>query len=133
VNARVRTIDEYIAGFPPDVRVTLERLRATIREAAPDATEAIKYGMPAFVLHGNLVYFAAFKHHVGFYPVPSGIEAFREEWSAYDQSKGAVRFAFGTPIPYDLIARTVRFRVAENRQRAAAKKRSPKLEVTKTP
>ena len=108
------TIDEYIAGFPPQVREILENIRETIKKAAPQAGEAIKYRMPTFVLEGNLVHFAAFKHHIGFYPVPSGIEKFKAELSAYEQGKGSVQFPLDRPIPYDLIARIVRFRVEEN-------------------
>jgi uncharacterized protein YdhG (YjbR/CyaY superfamily) len=105
------------------VRVVLEQLRATVRAAAPEATEAIKYAMPTFVQHGNLVHFAAFKNHIGFYPAPSGIEAFKADLAVHDQSKGAIRFAFGTPIPLELIARIVKFRLEENLRIAAKKVR----------
>lgn len=115
------TIDEYIAGFPTDVQQILQEIRMTIRKAAPDAAEAIKYQIPTFTLKGNLVHFAAYKKHIGFYPAPSGIEAFREELSAYEISKGAVRFPLDEPIPFDLIDRVVRFRVQENLARAEAK------------
>lgn len=121
MNVQLQTIDEYIAGFPLEVQVVLEQIRATIRAAAPDATEAIKYGMPTFVQHGNLVHFAAFKNHIGFYPVPSGIAAFKAELSVYDQSKGTIRFPFGTPVPLALIARMVKFRLEENLRKATAK------------
>jgi uncharacterized protein YdhG (YjbR/CyaY superfamily) len=131
MNVQLQTIDEYIAGFPPEVQVVLEQIRATIRAAAPDATEAIKYGMPTFVQHGNLVHFAAFKNHIGFYPVPSGIEAFKAELSVYDQSKGTIRFPFGTPVPLELIARIVKFRLEENLRKATAKSKK-KSESTKT-
>ena len=109
-----KTIDEYIAGFPQDVQVILEKIRRTVREAAPDAEEAIKYQMPTFRLKGNLVHFAAFKNHIGFYPVPTGIEAFKDELSVYEGGKGSVRFPLDRPIPYDLISRIVQFRVKEN-------------------
>jgi len=112
-------IDEYIAGFPPGVREILQKIRLTIREAAPDAQETIKYRMPTFTLKGNLVHFAAFKNHIGFYPVPSGIEAFKDELSGYVGGKGSVRFPLDRPIPYDLIDKIVRFRVQENMERAA--------------
>lgn len=115
------TIDEYIAGFPTDVQQILQEIRMTIRKAAPDAAEAIKYQIPTFTLKGNLVHFAAYKKHIGFYPAPSGIEAFREELSGYEISKGAVRFPLDEPIPFDLIDRVVRFRVQENLARAEAK------------
>jgi uncharacterized protein YdhG (YjbR/CyaY superfamily) len=124
-----QTIDEYIAGFPLEVQAVLEQIRSTIHAAAPEATEAIKYGMPTFVLHGNLVHFAAFQKHIGFYPVPSGIAAFKEELSVYGQSKGTIRFPFGMPVPLELIARIVRFRLEENLRKAKSKK---KLEPTKT-
>ena len=116
-----QTIDAYIAAFPDDVQAILQQVRRTIREAAPEATEAIAYGMPTFRLHGNLVHFAAFKNHIGFYPVPSGMAAFQEELSAYKQGKGSVQFPLAQPMPYDLIRRIVQFRVEENRAAAAAK------------
>jgi uncharacterized protein YdhG (YjbR/CyaY superfamily) len=109
------TIDEYIAGFPPEVQAILENIRAIIRECVPEAQEAIRYQMPTFILHGNLVHFAAFQKHIGFYPVPSGIEKFREELAAYKGGKGSVQFPLDQPIPYDLIRRIVAFRVTENR------------------
>lgn|SRR5574341_509366 len=118
-----RTIDEYIAGFPPDVQDILQQVRQTIREAAPDAEETIKYRMPTFTLNGNLVYFAAFKNHIGFYPVPSGIEKFKKELSVYKQGKGSVQFPLDQPMPHDLIRRIVQFRVKENADRAAARRK----------
>ncbi|MGE5676729.1 MAG: iron chaperone [Pseudomonadota bacterium] len=108
------SIDEYISQFPAEVQEILIKLRNIIREAAPGAEEKISYQMPAFVLHGNLVYFAAFKKHIGFYPTPSGIEAFREELSGYKGAKGSVQFPIDKPIPYELIDRIVRYRVKEN-------------------
>ena len=119
--ARFHSIDEYIATFPEDVQAALQALRATIRAAAPDAEERISYQMPAFVLNGVLVYFAAFKHHIGFYPAPRGIEAFQQELAAYEGAKGTVRFPIGEPLPMDLITRIVKYRVAENLRSAAAK------------
>ncbi len=116
-----RTIDDYIAAFPEDVQPLLQAVRATIHAAAPDAVERISYGMPAFAQEGNLVYFAALKHHIGLYPTSSGIAAFQPELSAYEGTKGAVRFPKGQPLPLDLIAKIVRFRVTENLNRAAAK------------
>src|SRR5574341_2081418 len=100
-----KNIDEYIAGFPQDVQEILEKIRLTIRKAAPDAEETIKYRMPTFTLKGNLVYFAAFKNHIGFYPVPSGIEKFKKELSVYKQGKGSVQFPLDQPMPHDLIRR----------------------------
>jgi uncharacterized protein YdhG (YjbR/CyaY superfamily) len=117
------TIDEYIAGFPPDVQEILQKIRAIIRKAAPGAEEAIKYQMPTFVLHGNLVHFAAFKNHIGFYPVPTGIEAFKRELAAYESGKGSVQFPLDQPIPYGLISKIVKFRVRENLAKAAKGKK----------
>ncbi len=116
-----KTIDEYIAGFPPEVQEILEKIRTTIREAAPDAQEAIKYRMPTFTLNGNLVHFAAFKNHIGFYPVPTGIEKFKKELSVYEVGRGSVQFPLDKPIPYSLIGKIVKFRVKENLAGAKAK------------
>jgi len=116
------TIDEYIAGFPPDVRRKLKAVRSTIRKAAPAAEEAIAYQMPTFRQHGNLVHFAAFKNHIGFYPAPRAIEEFKKELAAYEGSKGTVRFPLDQPIPLGLIGRMVKFRVKKNLEQAAAKK-----------
>lgn len=122
------TMDEYIAGFPADVEEILEKIRDTIRKAAPGAQEAINYGIPTFTLNGNLVHFAAFKKHIGFYPTPTGIEAFKEELSAYEMAKGSVQFPLDKPIPYPLISRIVKFRMKENlgRAEARAKRKSTK-------
>jgi uncharacterized protein YdhG (YjbR/CyaY superfamily) len=117
------TIDDYIAGFPPDVQAILQQIRETVHEAAPGATEKISYAMPTFYLHGNLVHFAAFKTHIGFYPVPTGIEKFKKELSQYKQGKGSVQFPLDQPMPLDLISRIVKFRVKENKEKAAAKKK----------
>lgn len=116
-------IDEYIAGFPPQVQEILQKIRQTIQEAAPQAQETINYAIPTFTLKGNLVHFAAFEKHIGFYPAPSGIERFKEELSAYESAKGSVQFPLDRPIPYDLISTIVKFRVQENLQRAEAKKK----------
>lgn len=115
-------IDEYIAGFPEPIQTLLQQVRATIWEAAPNAEEAIKYAMPAFVLHGNLVYFAAYKNHIGFYATPTGHEAFADELSVYKQGKGSVQFPLDKPLPLDLIRRIVVFRVEENERKKKAKK-----------
>jgi uncharacterized protein YdhG (YjbR/CyaY superfamily) len=109
-----KTIDEYIATFPENVQSILEELRQAIRESAPEAEEAISYQMPAFKLNGILVWFAAFKNHVGFYPKTSAIEAFKEELSGYVVSKGTVRFPVNKPVPLDLVKKIVRYRVKEN-------------------
>jgi uncharacterized protein YdhG (YjbR/CyaY superfamily) len=111
------TIDEYIRPFSPEVRKLLEKMRAVIRKAAPEAEEKISYRIPTFYLHGNLVHFAAFKNHIGFYPTSSGTGAFRKELSAYKGGKGSVQFPLDRPLPFALIARIVRFRAAENRGR----------------
>ncbi len=116
-----KTIDEYIAQFPPQIQEILQKIRAIVHQAAPEAKEKISYQMPTFTLNGNLVHFAAFKNHIGFYPIPSGIEAFKQELSAYPQGKGSVQFPLDRPIPYDLIARIVAFRVEENLKKAAKK------------
>ena len=109
-----QTIDEYISGFPEDVRQILTQIRSVIKESAPGAVEKISYQMPTFYLNGNLVHFAAFPKHIGFYPTPGGIEAFKDEIARYKWSKGAVQFPLDEPMPYDLIRRIVAFRVAEN-------------------
>jgi uncharacterized protein YdhG (YjbR/CyaY superfamily) len=117
------SIDEYIATFPESIQKILQELRATIKAAAPEATEKISYQMPTFYLKGNLVHFAAFKKHIGFYPAPRGIEAFKDELSEYEGSKGTVRFPIDKPLPLELISRIVKFRVAENLENAQKKKR----------
>jgi len=109
------SIDEYIAGFPPETQKVLEEMRALIRASAPGATESISYAIPTFDLNGrHLVHFAGYKTHIGFYPVPSGLEAFKEDLMPYKQGKGSVQFPLGQPLPTDLIRRIVEFRVAEN-------------------
>jgi len=120
------TIDEYISKFPPEVQDLLQRLRNVIKESAPDAIEKISWQMPTFVLYGNLVHFAAFKNHIGFYPAPSGINAFQEELSEYKGAKGSVQFPIGKPLPYELISRIVKFRVAENIKEADIKSKKKK-------
>jgi uncharacterized protein YdhG (YjbR/CyaY superfamily) len=121
-----KNIDEYIAGFPTDVQRILREIRTIIRTAAPDAEEAIKYRMPTFVLNGNLVHFAAFENHIGFYPTPSGIEAFKDELSAYHNAKGSVQFPLDKVVPFSLISKIVKFRVKETREKLASKPRSAK-------
>ena len=117
-----QTIDEYMANFPAHAQAAMQRLRDLIHEIAPEATEKISYGIPTFVLGQNLVHFAAYKNHIGFYPASSGIAHFEEELKDYETSKGTVRFPLDKPIPYDLVRRITEFRVAENRARAQAKK-----------
>jgi uncharacterized protein YdhG (YjbR/CyaY superfamily) len=122
-----RSIDEYIATFPEDIQALLEAVRATIKASAPGAEERISYQMPTFALNGNVVHFAALKNHIGFYPTPSGIEAFKDELSMYEGSKGAVKFPIGQPLPMELISKIVQFRVTENLNKAAAKARKKKV------
>ena len=109
-------IDTYIAGFPDEIQKILQEIRATVHKAAPHAEEAIKYAMPTFVLHGNLIHFAAFKKHIGFYALPKGDEAFRKEISAYKEGKGSIQFPLDKPVPLKLIAKIVKLRVKENVQ-----------------
>ena len=116
-------IDAYIATFPNDIQAILQALRAAIRAAAPDAEETIAYQMPTFRLKGNLVHFAAHRQHIGFYPTPSGIAAFRDELAAYKSAKGSVQFPLDQPLPLDLVQRIVRFRVAENQAAAAGQRK----------
>jgi uncharacterized protein YdhG (YjbR/CyaY superfamily) len=116
-----KNIDEYIAGFPLEIQKILEQIRATIRAAAPDAQETISYGMPTFTLKGYLVYFAAYKKHIGFYPAPIGIEEFKDQIAEYEAGKGTLQFPLDKPIPYDLISKIVSFRVQANLARAEAK------------
>jgi uncharacterized protein YdhG (YjbR/CyaY superfamily) len=118
-----RNIDEYIARFPQDVQERLQKLRGIVRTAAPEAEEAIKYQMPTFVLHENLVHFAGFQNHIGFYPTPSAIEAFSAELAAYKSAKGSVQFPLDKPVPFALIKKMVEFRVKETRARIASRKR----------
>lgn len=117
----MQTIDDYIAQCPEDVQKVLQELRKVIHAAAPDAEEKISYQMPTFYLNGNLVHFAAYKNHIGFYPTPSGIEHFKEELSAYAGAKGSVQFPLSEPVPFDLVARITTFRAEENRAKASAK------------
>lgn len=117
------TIDEYIAAFPQAIQTKLQEMRQTIRAAAPEASERISYQMPTFYLNGNLVHFAAYKNHIGFYPTPSAIQAFRSELSAYHWAKGSVQFPLDQPLPLDLITRMVKFRLDENLKRPKTKKK----------
>lgn len=121
-NTKAENIDEYIAGFPKDVQKRLEEMRATIRKSAPGAEEAISYAIPTFKLNGNLVHFAAFKNHIGFYPAPRGIEAFKKELSAYEGGKGTVQFPLDHPLPLTLISKIVKFNVKKNLEKVKTKK-----------
>ncbi len=121
-------IDDYIGSFPPGVQKKLRQMRETIRAAAPDAEEKISYRMPAFALKGILVYFAAFRNHIGFYPTSSGIRKFRRELSVYKWGKGSVQFPLDTPLPLGLVHRIVKYRVAENERKAREKIAGKKTE-----
>jgi len=118
---KFKNINDYISLFPKDVQANLKSLRETISKAAPDAEEAISYQMPTFKLNGNLVHFAAYKNHIGFYPTPSGIEAFKKELLKYKSSKGAVQFPIDEKLPLGLVSKIVKYRVKEN---LAKKKKS---------
>jgi uncharacterized protein YdhG (YjbR/CyaY superfamily) len=117
------SIDEYIDAFPEDMQKTLRGLRSTIRASAPDAEEKISYQIPTFTLKGNLVHFAAYQKHIGFYPTSSGIRAFKRELAAYELSKGTVRFPIDKPLPLKLISKIVKYRVAENLKNAEIRSR----------
>ncbi|GJM31440.1 MAG: hypothetical protein DHS20C18_04410 [Saprospiraceae bacterium] len=108
-----KNIDEYISSFPAEVQDILQKIRMTIQKAAPKATETINYQMPTFKMNGNLVHFAAYKKHIGFYPAPSGIKKFEKEIAGYKSAKGSVQFPLDEPIPYDLITEIVQFRAEE--------------------
>ena len=123
--AAPQNIDEYIAGFPNEVQEILEKIRMTIRKAAPEAEETIRYQMPTFTLNGTyLVYFAAYKKHIGFYPAPIGNDEFKDEIAAYAAGKGTLQFPLDKPIPHGLISRVVKFRIQENLERAGTKRRN---------
>lgn len=115
-------VDDYIAGFPVEIQKVLQEFRSIIRKAAPEAQEKIGYQMPAFYLEGPLVYFAAWKKHIGFYAIPTGIAMFKDELSSFETSKGTVKFPIDKPLPVDLITRMVKYRVKENLMKAAEKK-----------
>src|SRR5690606_42063368 len=117
-------INEYISEFPDEIKAVMEQIRETIQQAAPGAKEAIKYGMPTFILNGNLVHFAAYKNHIGFYPAPSGIDAFIEELADYRTGQGTIQFPIDQPIPFNLVKKVVEFRVKENlgKQKGKVKK-----------
>ncbi len=114
MNTKFQTVDEYIATFPPKTKKFLKDMRSTIKQAAPRAEEAISYNMPAFKLHGMLVWYAGYKEHIGFYPKPAVIHAFKKDLAEYKLSKGAIQFPLDQPLPHDLIARIVKYRIKEN-------------------
>lgn len=126
MDSKFSTVDQYIGSFSPEVQSLLEQIRRTIQAAAPEAEECISYAMPTYKQHGNLVHFAAYKNHIGFYPAPSGLLEFREEITKYPNSKGAVQFPLDQPVPLDLIEAIVRFRIQENLKKAEIKKSKKK-------
>jgi uncharacterized protein YdhG (YjbR/CyaY superfamily) len=119
---RPESIHEYIAGFPKNIQIVLEEIRSTIKKAAPKAEETISYAIPTFKVYGNLVHFAAFKNHIGFYSAPTGHKAFENELSGYIGGKGSVQFPIDKPMPLCLITKIVKFRVKENLEKAGKKK-----------
>jgi uncharacterized protein YdhG (YjbR/CyaY superfamily) len=123
ISDSVTNIDSYISLQPDKVKPLLEKIRTTIKSAAPAAEEVISYGMPAFKYHGIVVYFAACKNHIGFYPTGSGIANFEEELALFETSKGAVKFPYNKPIPYSIITKIVKFRVKQNLEKLNAKKK----------
>lgn len=118
---KLANIDAYIASFPTEIQKMLAQLRITIKKAAPKAEETIKYGMPTLTLNGNLVHYAAYKNHIGFYPAPSAIKTFKKELANFKTSKGAIQFPLDKPLPLNLITKIVKFRVKENLAKAAVK------------
>ncbi len=122
-NIKYTTIDEYISSFPKNIQKMLGDVRSVIRKVAPDSVEAISYGIPTFKLNGNLVHFAAFKNHIGFYPAPNGIEEFEKELSVYKQGKGSVQFPVDKPLPLDLISKIVKYRVKKNSEKNSTRKK----------
>jgi uncharacterized protein YdhG (YjbR/CyaY superfamily) len=119
---QAKDIDEYIADFPSDVQERLEKVRRTIRKAAPEAEEAIKYQIPTFILKGNLIHFGGYKNHIGLYPGSKPVEEFQEELSRYEVSKGTVRFPFDKPLPLGLIGKITKFCVKRNLEKAVSRK-----------
>ena len=117
------TVEEYIAGFPKPVREKLEKMRNIIKKNAPKAEEVISYGMPGYKLHGVLVYFAGYEKHIGFYPMPSALLSFKDEIAGYKNAKGSVQFPLDKPLPVTLVTQMVKFRVAENTEAAALRKK----------
>jgi uncharacterized protein YdhG (YjbR/CyaY superfamily) len=118
---KIATIDEYIMGFEPAIQKTLNELRDFVKAEVPEATEKISYGMPTVYLKGNLVHFAAFKDHYGFFPTPSGINEFEDELAPYKTGKGTLRFPFNEPIPWETLKKVIRYRVEENLKKVSGK------------
>ena len=126
IRTSAKNMDEYIAGFPVKTQSVLKIMRATIRNSAPGAKETISYAIPTFVLRKNLVHFAAFKNHIGFYPTPSAIREFSGELAAYKGAKGSVQFPLDSPLPLRLISKIVKFRVKENLEKTKRKEKKKK-------
>ena len=126
-------VDGYIATFPTDVQELLNKVRATIKKAAPKAEEVIKYGIPTYVLNGNLIHFGGFKNHIGVYPTPSGIEEFKKELSAYTGSKGAIQFPLNKPFPYSLLTKIVKYRISQSAKKAGLGKPTEFLDAIGAP
>ncbi len=122
-NIKINTVDEYIMQFPNDIQEILQELRQLVKDAAPEAEEKISYQMPTYYLQGNLVHFAAYKNHIGFYPAPTGIEAFKNELAMYKSAKGSVQFPINEAMPFDLIRKIVEFRVSENKNKVVKKRK----------
>ena len=120
---KFKTVDEYIGTFPVATKKIMQQVRKTIIDAAPEAEEVISYNMPAYKQEGMLVFFAAYKEHIGFYPTPGGIEAFKKELSVYNSAKGSVQFPIDKPMPLALITKIVKYRVEENQEKASLKKK----------
>jgi uncharacterized protein YdhG (YjbR/CyaY superfamily) len=125
--ATAKNVDEYVRSFPAEVRPILEKVRQTIKAAAPKASEVISYQIPAYQLNGMLVYFGAWKNHIGFYPTGRGIEAFKKELSVYEGAKGTVKFPLDRPVPFGLISKIVKYRVKENEKKLTLKKNNKPL------
>lgn len=132
INKSITTIEKYILDFPIDVRKKLLSLQNLIHKIVPDATEAIKYGMPTFVLQGNLVHFAAYQHHIGFYPTPGVITHFEKELKNYKTSKGAIQFPIDDPLPFELISSMIQYRLKLHQENLALKEMAKSKKAKKT-
>lgn len=122
MDTSIKNVESYIATFPKKTQELLEQMRQTIKKVAPTATEKIGYGIPTFVLDGNLVHYAGYKNHIGFYPGAAGIEQFKEELSIYKGAKGSVQFSLDKPLPLRLVSEITKFRIAQNEQKSASKR-----------
>jgi uncharacterized protein YdhG (YjbR/CyaY superfamily) len=123
---KFKTVDQYLSVFPENIKSKLQELRSTIKKTAPQAEELISYNMPAFKLHGMLVYYAAYKEHIGFYPTPSPIEAFKKELAGYEVAKGSIKFPIDKPVPLKLVIKIVKYKMKENLEAAHAKVKKKK-------